>query len=150
MVTVPDDLRERLLRSGQEHVLRWWDRLNDPQRHSLLDQLRAIDLDQLGQLYARRDATFTVPAAERIEPVPVARLDPGDRKTRRRGEEAFQRGEVAALVVAGGQGTRLGFDHPKGMFPIGPVSEQEPLPNPCGESTCAQSSVWEDVCRSWS
>ena len=42
----------------------------------------------------------------------------------RLGEEALRAGEVAVLVVAGGQGTRLGFDHPKGLFPIGPVSNK--------------------------
>src|SRR5205807_10232147 len=122
MITVPKDLQERLQKAGQEHVLRWWHQLNDQERRELLEQLRAIDLDQLRQLYARRDATCAVPAAERIKPVAVAKLDPGDHKTRQRGEEALQRGQVAALVVAGGQGTRLGFEHPKGMFPIGPVS----------------------------
>src|SRR5262249_9454643 len=38
--------------------------------------------------------------------------------------EALRRGEVAALVVAGGQGSRLGFEHPKGLYPIGPVSDK--------------------------
>jgi UDP-N-acetylglucosamine/UDP-N-acetylgalactosamine diphosphorylase len=38
------------------------------------------------------------------------------------GEDALRRGEVAALVVSGGQGSRLGFDRPKGMYPVGPVS----------------------------
>jgi UDP-N-acetylglucosamine/UDP-N-acetylgalactosamine diphosphorylase len=124
MLTVPNDLRERLRQFGQEHVLRWWDQLDDSGRRELLEQLRAIDLDQLRQLYARRDAALPLPAAEQIEPVPVTRLDPGDREKRRRGEEALERGEVAALVVAGGQGTRLGFDHPKGMFPVGPISNK--------------------------
>ncbi len=39
-----------------------------------------------------------------------------------RGEAALRGGEVGVIIVAGGQGTRLGFDRPKGMFPIGPVS----------------------------
>ena len=41
---------------------------------------------------------------------------------RRRGSQALAAGEVGVILVAGGQGTRLGFDHPKGMYPIGPVS----------------------------
>src|SRR4029077_10204849 len=45
-------------------------------------------------------------------------------KHRERGEAAFREGSVAFLVVAGGQGSRLGFEHPKGMFPIGPVSNK--------------------------
>jgi UDP-N-acetylglucosamine/UDP-N-acetylgalactosamine diphosphorylase len=122
MVTVPDDQRLRLQHFGQDHVLRWWNRLSDQERRELLDQLRAIDLDQVRALYSQRDATFRLPAPEGIAPVPVARLDPEDHATRQRGEESLRRGEVATLVVAGGQGTRLGFDHPKGMFPIGPVS----------------------------
>lgn len=124
MVTVPSDLRQRLRDHGQEHVVAWWDQLNDDQRRGLLDQVRALDLDLLGRLYAQREKGFTLPAAERIKPIPVARLDPSDRETRGLGEEALRRGEVAALVVAGGQGSRLGFDHPKGMFPIGPVTNK--------------------------
>ena len=45
-------------------------------------------------------------------------------EARRRGEEALRRGEVAVLLVAGGQGSRLGFEHAKGMYPIGPVSQK--------------------------
>ena len=38
------------------------------------------------------------------------------------GERSFQNGEVAFLTVAGGLGTRLGFDGPKGLFPVAPVT----------------------------
>ena len=41
-----------------------------------------------------------------------------------RGDEALAAGQVGVVLVAGGQGTRLGFDQPKGMFPIGPVSNR--------------------------
>ncbi len=124
MVTVPADLRQRLQKTGQEHVLAWWDRLADPEREGLLAQLRAIDLDQLARLYARRDHSFVVPRPEQIQPINVVRPEEINPDARRRGEEALRRGEVAALVVAGGQGSRLGFDHPKGMFAIGPVSNK--------------------------
>jgi len=40
------------------------------------------------------------------------------------GQQALAAGTVAVITVAGGQGTRLGFEHPKGMFPIGPVSQR--------------------------
>src|SRR5207302_4570000 len=122
MITIPADLLQRIQQHGQEHVFAWWDRLTDEQRQELLDQLHGIDLDLLHRLFAQRDRTFELPSRDRIAPVPVARLDPADQQTRARGEQALRRGEVAILVVAGGQGSRLGFEHPKGMFPIGPVS----------------------------
>jgi UDP-N-acetylglucosamine/UDP-N-acetylgalactosamine diphosphorylase len=124
MVSVPDDLRQRLQAFGQEHVLTGWDRLSDEERRGLLDQLRGLDLGQLRALYANRDHSFAVPPPERIRPVPVIRADEDTAEARRVGEEALRRGEVAVLLVAGGQGSRLGFDHPKGMFPIGPVTNK--------------------------
>jgi UDP-N-acetylglucosamine/UDP-N-acetylgalactosamine diphosphorylase len=122
MMEVPDDLRQRLRQSGQEHTLAWWDRLTDAERRGLVDQLRGLDLEGLQRLYEERDKVFTVPAPERIAPIPVIRLGGDTRAARQHGEGALARGEVAVLLVAGGQGSRLGFEHPKGMFAIGPVS----------------------------
>jgi UDP-N-acetylglucosamine/UDP-N-acetylgalactosamine diphosphorylase len=45
-------------------------------------------------------------------------------EARQRGRQALDAGQLGVILVAGGQGTRLGFDHPKGMFPIGPVSQR--------------------------
>jgi UDP-N-acetylglucosamine/UDP-N-acetylgalactosamine diphosphorylase len=125
MPTVPYDLLKRLRSAGQEHVLRWWDRLSEDERQELMGQLQSLDLDQLGRLFAQRDHVYTAPSMEAIRPVPVVPADsPDNPRYRRLGEEALRRGEVAVLIVAGGQGTRLGFDHPKGLFPIGPVSNK--------------------------
>jgi UDP-N-acetylglucosamine/UDP-N-acetylgalactosamine diphosphorylase len=125
MIPLPDDLRQRLRRFDQEHLLAWWDRLVDSDRKQLLAQLQGLDLDHLRQLYNQRQQHHHVPASERITPVPIIpRQTPQDAERRRLGEQALRGGKVAALVVAGGQGSRLGFEQPKGMYPIGPVSRK--------------------------
>jgi UDP-N-acetylglucosamine/UDP-N-acetylgalactosamine diphosphorylase len=123
MTAVPDDLRQRLQTHGQGHVLSGWDQLADDDRRGLLEQLRGLNLTQLQTLYANRDHSFAVPPAERIQPVPVIPAG-ANGVARLRGEAALRAGEVAVLLVAGGQGSRLGFDHPKGMFAVGPVSNK--------------------------
>jgi UDP-N-acetylglucosamine/UDP-N-acetylgalactosamine diphosphorylase len=118
----PDDLLDRLKSHGQEHALTGWDQLEPEERAHLIGQLQALDLDLLARLYRRRDEPFAVPATNRIAPLPDVLPDADDPDARRIGERALAAGEVAALVVAGGQGSRLGFEHPKGMFAVGPVS----------------------------
>src|SRR5689334_21568410 len=122
MQQLPEDLKQRLQQFGQGQVLAVWDGLPDNARRSLLDQLRGLDLELLQQLYTQRDKTFALPAPETIQPAPIAQISPANKKERALGEESLRRGEVAVLMVAGGQGSRLGFEHPKGMFPIGPAS----------------------------
>lgn len=118
----PDDLTQRLREFGQEHVLFGWDRLSAEERAALVGQLQALDLAELRRLYEQRDNAAPVPSTDRITPVPGVLPDADDPEARRLGEQTLAAGEVATLVVAGGQGSRLGFEHPKGMFPIGPVS----------------------------
>lgn len=124
MLPVASELNQRLHEYGQGHVLDGWDRLSDAEQRDLIAQLEALDLAQLRQLYAQRDHAVSVPTPDRIAPVPVIPIDADPREPRRLSEESLRRGEVAVLLVAGGQGSRLGFDHPKGMFPIGPVSHK--------------------------
>jgi UDP-N-acetylglucosamine/UDP-N-acetylgalactosamine diphosphorylase len=124
MQGVPQEVLQRLRAHKQEHVLAGWDRLSDEEKQSLLTQLKAIDLPRLRELYSMRDQAITMPPISHIKPVPMSRLDPDDKATRKKGEEALRNGEVAVLMVAGGQGSRLGFDHPKGMYPVGPVSQR--------------------------
>jgi UDP-N-acetylglucosamine/UDP-N-acetylgalactosamine diphosphorylase len=122
---VPNDLRQQLQRSQQEHVLVWWDRLNDGERRGLIQQLQSIDLERLAELYGKREHTYEVPDSTRIKPLDIVAADaPDNAAMRSAGEEALRRGEVATLVVAGGQGSRLGFDHPKGMYAVGPISRK--------------------------
>ena len=118
----PDDLKERLKIHGQEHVLADWPRLDPEARRHLIGQLQALDFDLLARLFLRRDETYPVPAEHRIAPLPTVLPDAPDAEAKKIGTIALESGEVAVLVVAGGQGSRLGFDHPKGMYPLGPIS----------------------------
>lgn len=127
----PDpNLVERLERYGQGHLLAWWSDLTDAQQVRLQAEIAAIDFDQLsgliGDLVRGESAAAVEP--DRVQPIEVIRQPQtdGQRVARRRaveiGAETLAAGEVALIVVAGGAGTRLGFDGPKGTFPIGPVS----------------------------
>jgi UDP-N-acetylglucosamine/UDP-N-acetylgalactosamine diphosphorylase len=121
-------LRKRLAGHGQEHTLQFWDELSSDQQSRLCQQLESVDLDQLARLIAGQDAKqdFAAMAAAADSP-PSVRADGsgaawGLAEAEQRGIAALKAGEVGAVIVAGGQGTRLGFDQPKGMFPLGPVS----------------------------
>jgi UDP-N-acetylglucosamine/UDP-N-acetylgalactosamine diphosphorylase len=121
MSDLPSDLRDRLREARQEHLLHGWETLSPARRQEFVAQIAAIDFAELAELVKQaRDAGKAAPV-DQIEPLPVspARATPEEHAA---GEEALSRGEVAALLVAGGQGTRLGFDKPKGMYPVGPVS----------------------------
>src|SRR6476620_7482075 len=100
MVELPEDLRATLKHQRQEHVLAWWDRLNEAERKHLLRELRHIPLEQLQALYALRDQKDALPARERIEHLPHPHIDASQRQTfRALGERALSQGEVAFLVV---------------------------------------------------
>lgn len=113
---------------GQSAVLAFWPALNDEQRRMLLDDLDQVDLQRCAPLideYVRRRPVTRLPA--QLEPAPAYPAEPPPaqvelyRAARAQGEALIRGGEVAAFTVAGGQGTRLGFDGPKGCFPASPV-----------------------------
>jgi UDP-N-acetylglucosamine/UDP-N-acetylgalactosamine diphosphorylase len=127
-----DQLLERLRRFSQEHVLRWWTELSVDQQASLAEQLHGLDLEWLERQRAAHDRTSEDTPARQAErarpPAELVRLprSPQDRaawaRAARTGEAALREGRVGVILVAGGEATRLGFEHPKGMYPIGPIS----------------------------
>ncbi|HVT29999.1 MAG TPA: UDPGP type 1 family protein [Lacipirellulaceae bacterium] len=124
-----DELIARLAPFGQQHLLRFWDELDERGRRTLASQI-AIDLAQIACLYRQGASSQDWSAlARRAKPPTAMRLidrehggQSSSSDARRRGANALAAGKVGVLLVAGGQGSRLGFDHPKGLFRIGPVS----------------------------
>ncbi|MFM2094030.1 MAG: hypothetical protein RIS70_1154 [Planctomycetota bacterium] len=112
---------------SQEHLLQFWPQLSPQQQQSFAAEMEALDLAELTKLYrGHDDAPDWTALAQRAQSPPAIRLQ-GENPIRQdaaraAGEQLLRDGRVGMILVAGGQGTRLGFPHPKGMFPIGPVS----------------------------
>jgi UDP-N-acetylglucosamine/UDP-N-acetylgalactosamine diphosphorylase len=122
MSNVPPDLHDRLKQYRQDHLLHGWDTLTPQERKEFATELAGVNLEEIESLFRQReDPEYVLPGRERIQPLPI---EPpiATQAEFAAGEEALRRGAIAALVVAGGQGSRLGFEKPKGMFPVGPVT----------------------------
>ncbi len=118
----------RLARVEQQHVLSFYPELDARQRSALLAQIASLDVESLPALvrdYVLRKPRFEIP--EGLEPAPYFPASGAgwDKPAMRRaGEDLLRRGKIAAFVVAGGQGSRLGFEGPKGCFPAGCVTRK--------------------------
>jgi len=134
MTEFRDDQQQTLLQlvrdAGQEHVLRHWGKLTERSRRQLLHQIALIDFDLMTKLYREYILIKSSPDSNSLEPAETITLahqhaNPEEvKKMKVRGEEMLRAGKIAAVLVAGGQATRLGFDRPKGEYPIGPVSQK--------------------------
>jgi UDP-N-acetylglucosamine/UDP-N-acetylgalactosamine diphosphorylase len=124
MSELPDDLRQRLREAGEQRIVADWPALSEPDRALLTDLIRRLNFEQLKHFYAGGERKGQVPPREQIRPAPVLAAGENAEAARAAGEAALRAGEVAVVMVAGGRGTRLGFHHAKGMFPIGPVSHR--------------------------
>lgn len=122
MNPLPPNLLDTLRQYRQEHVLTGWETLTPAEQASLVQQLQGIDFAELQRLYESRELAGDRLDLSAITPLPVLPAGSATADDVARGREALVRGEVAALVVAGGQGSRLGFDKPKGTFPLAPLS----------------------------
>lgn len=129
-MSCPKPLSSLLETYGQSHLLEFWDALLPPQQKHLQDQIESIDFQQLRLLLAQEgmEQTWSEKAAV-AEPPPAITLDQfrdsvAHNHALKLGGDAIAAGKVAMVLTAGGQGSRLGFDHPKGMFPIGPISRR--------------------------
>lgn len=127
------DMRRKLDEVGQGQVLAFFEQLPEAGKQKLLGQLAAQDLPYLAKLaeeYVVNKPAVHIPAV--LDPVKVypreATADLGELYARAdaRGMELLKAGKVAAFLVAGGQGTRLGYDGPKGEYPVTPI-KRKPL-----------------------
>lgn len=122
---IPQALRDTYAANGQSHVFKYADKagvLSPAQTTSLVAQLAAIDVPLVNALYsATMAASAAPPSPDTLKPctdvIPLATTPPAQIEAwRAAGLGYILAGQAAALILAGGQGTRLGFDRPKGEY----------------------------------
>lgn len=113
-----EQTKEKLHRAGQEHVLAYYEELTKEQKELLLSQIEDTDFGVLASVKDHKGGT----ARGKITPLAAMELpqiEAEHEKYKEKGLEAIRKGKVGAVLLAGGMGTRLGSDHPKGMYNIG-------------------------------
>ncbi len=119
---VPESIRAKLTEYGQEHILKYYDELSDEEKKALLKQIEETDMSVLAA--AANPDELTKKGV--ISPLPCMELDEIEKNREsfeKTGLDAIRSGKVAAVLLAGGMGTRLGSDDPKGMYNIGITKE---------------------------
>lgn len=110
---------ERLRQFGQEHLLAFWKQLDEAQRTRLLEQVDALPLQMLQRVHVAACAS----AHSAPQPLTVVPHESAEKPHWESiGLKMVAAGEVCCFTVAGGQGTRLGYEGPKGMFPATPCT----------------------------
>lgn len=112
-------VREILKKYNQEHLLQFYSELTENQKSDLLNQILDIDFEQILHLY-EKSKLDVLDSTEEIEPltcVDKASISNSKKKTLYSlGTKAIKSGKVGVITLAGGQGSRLGFNGPKGTF----------------------------------
>ncbi|NIP24349.1 MAG: UDPGP type 1 family protein [Phycisphaerae bacterium] len=148
-----ENVEKLLKKHNQSHILSFWGELGESERKNLLGQIQVLDFAKIADLAANLSTESSLSDID-AELVPAGSYGPigADAEQNLKydkaielGKKLISEGKVGAFVVAGGQGTRLGFDRPKGDFPISPVKNKT-LFRIFGESITAVSSKYGAAC----
>ena len=114
--------QEKLKKYGQEQVLRFYDELSEDEKQALLDQIGATDMEILESCKHREELAKkgVISPLAAMELPEIEKNRPAFTET---GLKAIRAGKVGAVLLAGGMGTRLGSDNPKGMYNVGITRE---------------------------
>lgn len=131
-------LLDKLLPIRQEHLLDYWPSLSPPERLCLGTQISQINIP----FFLQQQALLNTPPSSHytyspLSPTHYAGETPAYAQL---GFQLFQKGKVGCVVLAGGQGSRLKFDGPKGLYPVSSV-KKKPLYQLVAEKVAAASKL---------
>ena len=114
---------ELLEKYGQTHLLKYYDELKEEQRRELLNQISELDFDLLKLLENQQEEAQKGVITPLDDAVSIKKIEENRERYTQIGTEAIRQGKVGAILLAGGMGTRLGSDKPKGMYNIGETKD---------------------------
>ena len=113
---------EKVKKYGQEHLLSQYNKLTEEKKAQLLNEILTLDFQQIEELYKRINTTVDFNNSK-IEPINYTDKSSLSEQELKKYEEIglkqIKEGKLAVVTMAGGQGTRLGHNGPKGTFDIG-------------------------------
>ena len=116
-----EEIKRKLKKYGQEHLLNFYDTLDEKKQEKLLEQIERIDFELINSLYNKTKDGIKQEDSD-VEPIDFIdkyKLNDKYKYYEEIGKKAIKEGKLAAVTMAGGQGTRLGHKGPKGTFDIG-------------------------------
>lgn len=131
-----EKMRIELRKFNQSHVLQFWDELTEEQKTILCCEIKEVNVAEVCSYFQKAVQTLNEDQSkldDRMEPIPpelyggVVRSSPEELKSYEdEGLQQISEGKVGVLLMAGGQGTRLGVSYPKGMYDVG-LPSHKPL-----------------------
>ena len=113
-----EEAKAKLEKYGQMQVLRYYDELSEEQKEALLAQIDATDMS-IQENCAHQEQLGKRGVITPLDCMEIPEIESSREEFERVGMDAIKAGKVAALLLAGGMGTRLGSDDPKGMYNVG-------------------------------
>lgn len=114
--------KQKLAEYGQEHVLKYYDELSEAEKEALLTQIEETDMSIL-ESYRKREELTKKGVITPLAAMELDEIEANRESFTATGIQAIREGKVGAVLLAGGMGTRLGSDNPKGMYNIGETRE---------------------------
>lgn len=140
--------KQKLEQYHQEHLLNFFEKLSEKEKVKLLNDILTIDFNQMQDLFelTKKGEIFKDSKIEPISYIEKAKISEEDRKKYIQiGEEVIRSGKYAVVTMAGGQGTRLGHDGPKGTFDIGLASHKSIFEILCEKLKEARETYQVDI-----
>ncbi len=114
--------KEKLEKYGQEHILKYYEELSVVEKEALLAQIEATDMSVLSACH-NKDELVQKGIITPLAAMQLSEIEENRESFTATGVEAIKAGKVGAVLLAGGMGTRLGSDDPKGMYNVGLTHE---------------------------